>query len=72
MICSRGAVLIDLISDVRMHVRGTSGTHLVGLRHIGKDAVDHGDQHAVLVRVPRVLDDGNDVGSLFCLRCPKQ
>lgn len=30
-------------------------THLVGLRHVGEDGVDHAHQHPVLERVPRVL-----------------
>jgi len=36
-------------------------TRLVRLRHVGKDAVDHADQHAVLEWVTRILNDGNDV-----------
>jgi hypothetical protein len=39
--------------------------HLVGLRHVGEDAVDHGDEHAVFVGVARVLDNGDDVGALL-------
>lgn len=38
---------------------------LVGLRHVGKDDVDHAHEHAVLVGVARVLDDGDDVGALL-------
>lgn len=31
------------------------------MRNVGKDAVDHADQHAVLERVARILDNGDDV-----------
>ena len=34
---------------------------LVRLRHVREDRVHHAHQHAVLQRVPRVLDDRNDV-----------
>jgi hypothetical protein len=49
--------------------KGHSGRcpYLVWLGHVGKDAVDHGHQHAILVRVTRVLDDGNHVGALLGL-----
>lgn len=40
-------------------------TRLVGLGNIGKDAVDHPDEHAVLVRVAGVFDDGDDVCALL-------
>lgn len=33
-------------------------TGLVRLRNVGKDDVDHREEHAVLVRVTGVLDDG--------------
>lgn len=39
-------------------------TSLIGLRNVGEDAVDHGDEHAISERVSGVLDDGNDVGSV--------
>lgn len=39
----------------------TDNTGLIGLSHIGKDAVDHTDKHAVLERVTGILDDGDDV-----------
>lgn len=42
-----------------------AGPHLVGLRHIGKHHVHHGHQHAVLLRVPRILNDGDHVGPLL-------
>eukprot|EP00343_Euplotes_focardii_P007106 CAMPEP_0205822690 /NCGR_PEP_ID=MMETSP0206-20130828/13622_1 /ASSEMBLY_ACC=CAM_ASM_000279 /TAXON_ID=36767 /ORGANISM="Euplotes focardii, Strain TN1" /LENGTH=268 /DNA_ID=CAMNT_0053119185 /DNA_START=18 /DNA_END=821 /DNA_ORIENTATION=+ len=38
---------------------------LVGLGDVGEHHVDHADQHAVLVGVARVLDDGDDVGALL-------
>ena len=40
-------------------------TGLVGLCHVGEYHVDHGHEHAVLVGVSRVLDDGDDVGTLL-------
>ena len=39
--------------------------YLIGLSDIGEDGVDHGDEHPVLVRVPSVLDDGDNVGPLL-------
>ena len=38
---------------------------LVGLRDVGEDGVHHADEHAVLLRVARLLDDGDDVGALL-------
>ena len=38
---------------------------LVGLGDVGEDAVDHRDEHAVLVGVPRVLNDGHHVSPLL-------
>ena len=38
---------------------------LIGLRDVGKDRVDHGNKHAVLVGVAGVLDNRDDVGSLL-------
>jgi len=40
-------------------------TSLIGLGHIGEDHVDHGDEHAVLLGVARVLNDGDNVGALL-------
>eukprot|EP00955_Chlamydomonas_euryale_P004875 52082-Chlamydomonas_euryale.AAC.9 len=40
-------------------------TGLVWLGDVGKDDVNHGDEHAVLLRVARVLDDRDDVGALL-------
>jgi hypothetical protein len=39
----------------------TDNTGLIGLGNIGKDAVDHADEHAVLEGVTGILDDGDDV-----------
>ena len=38
---------------------------LVGLGHVGENAVHHADQHSVLPGVARVLNNGHDVGALF-------
>ncbi|GIX61315.1 amino acid adenylation domain-containing protein [Babesia caballi] len=40
---------------------------LVRLRHVGKDHVDHADEHAVPQGLTSVLHDGNDVGAAFGL-----
>ena len=40
-------------------------SHLVGLGHISEDTVHHRNQHPVLVRVSRVLDDGDNIGPLL-------
>mmetsp|Transcript_15451 Transcript_15451/g.39861 ORF Transcript_15451/g.39861 Transcript_15451/m.39861 type:complete len:311 (-) Transcript_15451:133-1065(-) len=56
------AVALVLEEEVRVH---RHDARLVGLRHIGEDAVDHADQHAVLLRVARILDDRDDVGALL-------
>ena len=42
----------------------TNDTGLIGLGNVGEDAVDHGDEHAVLEGVTGVLHDGNDVGAV--------
>lgn len=39
----------------------TDNTSLIRLGNIGKDAVDHANEHAVLERVTGVLNDGDDV-----------
>jgi hypothetical protein len=46
------------------HTVQTNNTGLIGLRNIGKDAVDHADQHAVLERVTGILNNGDDVGAV--------
>jgi hypothetical protein len=38
---------------------------LVRLGNVGEDNVDHGEEHAVLVGVSGVLDDGDDVRALL-------
>mmetsp|Transcript_2497 Transcript_2497/g.8058 ORF Transcript_2497/g.8058 Transcript_2497/m.8058 type:complete len:294 (-) Transcript_2497:52-933(-) len=43
----------------------TNDTRLIRLRYIGKDGVNHANQHAVFLRVTRVFDDGNDIGALL-------
>lgn len=42
----------------------SNNTGLVGLGNIGKDDIDHGDDHAVAGRLAGVLHDGDNVGSL--------
>ena len=41
----------------------SDNSSLIGLRDIGEDDVDHADEHSVLMRVTRVLDDRHNVGS---------
>ena len=57
----------DEVSLVLEEVVGVVGHDpgLVGLGDVGEDAVDHGHEHAVLVRVTGVLDDGHHVGALL-------
>ena len=43
----------------------SDNSSLIGLRDIGEDAVNHSDEHSVLVRVTGVLDDWHNVGSRF-------
>lgn len=47
-----------------MRVEGDD-TGLIGLRNISEDDINHGDEHAVLVWVTGILNDGDDVGSLL-------
>ena len=42
--------------------------YLVRLGNIGKDDIDHSDEHAVLVWVTGILNNGDDVGALLGLR----
>ena len=51
----------DLKEPVGVHGDNTS---LVRLGNIGKDDIDHGDNHAVTSRLTGVFDDGDNVGSL--------
>lgn len=39
----------------------TNDTGLIWLCHVGKDDIDHGDEHAVFQRVASVLDDWDDI-----------
>lgn len=39
--------------------------HLVRLCNICEDDIHHGHQHAVLGRMPGVLNDGDDIGPLL-------
>lgn len=40
-------------------------TGLVGLRNVSEDHVDHADQEAVVLGLPGIVDDGDDVGALL-------
>lgn len=51
----------DLEEPVGVH---GDNTGLIGLSNIGKDDIDHGDDHAVTGRLTGVLNNGNNVGSL--------
>lgn len=51
----------DLEEPVGVH---GDDTGLVGLGNIGKDDVDHGDNHAVAGGLAGILDNGDDVGAL--------
>ena len=62
------AVSLDgdaVVAAVLEEVGGVDGkdTGLVGLGNIHEDAVNHGDEHAVLDGVAGILDDGDDVGA---------
>jgi hypothetical protein len=57
----------DDVAAVLEEVVGVEGddTGLVGLGNVGKDDVDLAHEHAVLVGVPSVLNDGDDVRPLL-------
>mmetsp|Transcript_14308 Transcript_14308/g.42396 ORF Transcript_14308/g.42396 Transcript_14308/m.42396 type:complete len:282 (-) Transcript_14308:213-1058(-) len=57
----------DRVAFVLEEERGVErdDARLVGLRDVGEDAVDHADEHPVLLRVARVLDDRDDVCALL-------
>ena len=40
-------------------------TGLIGLGNIGKDNIDHTDEHSVFQWVSSVFDNRNDIGSQF-------
>jgi hypothetical protein len=42
-----------------------SQTYLIGLGNVGKKDVDHRNKHSVFVGVTSVLNNGDNVGSLF-------
>jgi hypothetical protein len=55
------------VSSILEEITGVKGdnTSLVGLRNVGKHNVHHTNEHSVLVGVTGILNDGDDVGSLF-------
>ena len=53
------------MEGVRQGVRDARLTTRPGTLTIGKDNVDHADEHPVLGRVTGVLDDGDNVGPLL-------
>jgi hypothetical protein len=55
------------VPSILEEITGVKGdnTSLIGLRNIGKHAVHHTNEHSVLMRVTGILDDGDDVSSLF-------
>lgn len=57
----------DEVATVLEEELGVEGDNpgLVRLGDVSEDAVDHGDEHAVLVGVPRVLDDRHHVRPLL-------
>ena len=71
---SSGSSRVDTVSldgdkDTTANLEEPVGVHgnntgLIGLGNIGKDDVDHGDDHAVTGRLTSVLNNGDDVGSL--------
>ena len=40
-------------------------TSLIGLGHVGEHDIDHTDNHTILQRMTRILDDRHDVRSYF-------
>jgi len=57
----------DRVSPIFQKVMGIErdDARLIGLRHIGKDDINHADEHAVFEGVPGVFNDWNDVGALL-------
>jgi len=57
----------DDVTVVLQEVVGvdTNDTGLIRLGNIGKDDIDHTDEHAVLVGVTSILNNGDDVGALL-------
>lgn len=63
------AVGLDGDEDTATRLEEPVGIHghdtgLIGLGNIGKDDIDHGDDHAVAGGLTGVLDNGHDVGAL--------
>ena len=55
----------DTTLALEEHVRiKADNTGLVRLGNVGKDSVDHGDEHTVAKRVTGILDDGDNVGTV--------
>ena len=55
---------MSLVLQEHMSVHGDD-TGLVRLCDIGKNDINHSDEHAVFVGVTGVFDDGDDVGAFF-------
>lgn len=57
----------DKVTAVLQEVLGIQrhNTALIRLGNVGENRVYHANQHAVLVRMASVLDDGDDVGPLL-------
>jgi hypothetical protein len=56
----------DTATNLQEHVGVESNdTGLVGLGNVGKDTVDHGDEHSVSERVTGILNNGDDVGAVL-------
>lgn len=53
-----------LVLEEEMCVEGND-SGLIGLGNIGKNGVDHANEHSVLLGVSGILNDGDDVGSLL-------
>lgn len=52
------------VLEVEMRVL-CDDTGLIGLCDVSEDYVDHADQEAIVLRLPGVVDDGDDVGALL-------
>ena len=52
------------VLEVEMRVL-CDDTGLIGLCDVGEDYVDHADQEAIVLRLPGVVDDGDDVGAFL-------
>jgi len=54
------AAVLQEVLGIQRH-----NTALIRLGDVGENRVHHAHQHAVLVRMASVLDDGYDVGALL-------